>query len=152
MTVTAPAMSGEVCCSDRLSRTKRGASTKAITPTGTLMKKIHSQPKYFVSTPPSSTPTAAPAPPSAPQIPSALFRSAPSSNVVITIESAAGEMIAAPRPCTARAPISIPSDCARPQTSEAAVKTTTPTRKTRRRPSRSAARPPSSRKPPNVIA
>ena len=32
------------------------------------------------------------------------------------------------------------------------MKTTTPTRKTRRRPSRSAARPPSSRKPPNVIA
>ena len=32
------------------------------------------------------------------------------------------------------------------------MKTTTPTRKTRRRPSRSAARPPSSRNPPNVIA
>src|SRR5262249_12488845 len=39
-----------------------------------------------------------------------------------------------------------------PQTSEAAVKITTPTRKTRRRPSRSAARPPSRRKPPNAIA
>ena len=41
-----------------------------------------------------------PAPPSAPQIPSALLRSAPSSKVVMTIESAAGEMIAAPRPCS----------------------------------------------------
>ena len=79
------------------------------------MKKIHSQPKYFVSTPPASTPTAAPAPPSAPQIPSALLRSAPSSKVVMTIESAAGEMIAAPRPWTARAPIRTPSELARPQ-------------------------------------
>ena len=152
MTVTAPATSGEVWCSERLSRTKRGASTNASTPTGTLMKKIHSQPKYFVRTPPSSTPTAAPAPPSAPQIPSALLRSAPSSKVVMTIESAAGEMIAAPRPWIARAPIRTLSDEARPQRSEATVKTTTPTRKTRRRPKRSAARPPSSRNPPNVIA
>src|SRR5829696_3183088 len=44
------------------------------------------------------------------------------------------------------------SDHARPHRNEAMVKTATPTRKTRRRPSRSAARPPSSRKPPNVIA
>ncbi len=102
--------------------------------------------------PPASTPTAAPAPPSAPQIPSALLRSAPSSNVVMTIESAAGVMIAAPRPWTARATISTPSDQARPQKNEAVVKTTTPTRKTRRRPNMSAIRPASSRKPPNVIA
>ena len=45
-----------------------------------------------------ATVTAAPEPPSAPQIPSALFRSAPSVNVAVTIESAAGEMIAAPTP------------------------------------------------------
>ena len=69
-----------------------------MTPTGMLMKKIHSQPAYLVSTPPRSTPTAAPEPPMAPQTPSALFRSAPSSNVVVMIESAAGEMIAAPKP------------------------------------------------------
>ena len=85
-------------------------------------------------------------------MPSALLRSAPSSNVVVMIESAAGEMIAAPKPCTARAPIRTPSDHARPQKNEATVKITTPVRKTRRRPSRSAARPPRSRKPPNVIA
>jgi hypothetical protein len=67
-------------------------------PTGTLTKKIHSQPAYFVRRPPARTPTAAPEPPIAPQIPSALFRSAPSSKVVITIDSADGEMIAAPSP------------------------------------------------------
>ena len=93
------------------------------TPTGTLTKKIHSQPRYFVSTPPASTPTAAPEPPIAPQMPSALLRSAPSSNVVMMIESAAGEMIAAPKPCTARAPISTPSDHASPQRNDAIVKT-----------------------------
>ena len=95
-------------------------------PTGTLTKKIHSQPRYFVSTPPASTPTAAPEPPIAPQMPSALLRSGPSSNVVMMIESAAGEMIAAPRPCSARAPISTPSDHAKPQRNDAIVKTATP--------------------------
>ena len=102
--------------------------------------------------PPSSTPTAAPLPPIAPQIPSALFRSEPSSNVVVMIESAAGERIAAPRPCTARAAISMPSEVESPQASDAGVKSATPDMNTRRRPSRSAARPPSSRKPPKVSA
>ena len=102
--------------------------------------------------PPKRTPTAAPEPPIAPQIPSALLRSAPPSNVVVMIESAAGEMIAAPRPCTARDGDQHAVVQASPQKNDASVKTTTPTRKIRRRPSRSAARPPSSRKPPNVIA
>src|SRR5581483_7254449 len=152
VTVTAPAQSGRTWRSERLSRTKRGARTNASAPTGTLTKKIHSQPRYFVSTPPASTPTAAPPPPIAPQIPSALLRSAPSSNVVVMIDSAAGEMIAAPSPCTARAATRTPPAHARPHSSEASVKTATPTRKTRRRPSRSAALPPRRRKPPNVIA
>ena len=68
------------------------------------------------------------------------------------IESVAGEMIAAPTPCTARAPTSTPIEPASPQTSDAAEKTTIPTMNIRLRPSRSPARPPSSRKPPNVIA
>ena len=50
----------------RLSRTKRGVNRNTRAPTGTLMKKIHSQPAYEVSTPPRSTPTAAPLPASAP--------------------------------------------------------------------------------------
>src|SRR5256885_1443781 len=129
----------------------RGVKASTSAPTGTLTQKIHSQPRYFVSTPPASTPTAAPLPPSAPQIPRALFRSAPSSKLVMTIESAAGVMIAPPSPCTARATISIPSDCARPQTSEAIVKSATPTMNTRRLPSKSAARPARRRKPPKAI-
>src|SRR6202012_4592234 len=49
-----------------------------------------------------------------------------------------------------RATSSQAADCARPPAREAAEKTTNPTMNTRRRPSRSAARPPSSRNPPNV--
>ena len=101
-------------------------------------------------TPPISTPAAAPLPPTAPQAPSALFRSAPSVKVTEMIESAAGVTIAAPKPCTPRAAISIPDDVESPQTSEAAPKIASPVMKTMRRPIRSAARPPSRRKPPYV--
>ena len=69
----------------------------------------------------------------------------------MTIESAAGVMMAPPSPCTARATISIPSDEASPQTSEAIENNATPTMNTRRRPSRSAARPARRRKPPKAI-
>ena len=55
-----------------------------------LMKKIHSQLSRSVKMPPSRTPAAAPKPPTAPQTPSAMFRSRPSRKVVIRIESAAG--------------------------------------------------------------
>jgi hypothetical protein len=67
-------------------------------PTGALTKKIHSQLSRSVRTPPSRTPATAPKAPTAPHAPSALLRSLPSAKVVIRIDSAAGEMIAAPRP------------------------------------------------------
>ena len=102
--------------------------------------------------PPNRTPAAAPPPPIAPQIPSALFRSGPSSKVVVMIESVDGDTTAAPKPCTARAAMSTPVDPARPQTREATEKISTPMRNIRLRPRMSPARPPSSRKPPNVIA
>src|SRR5438046_284896 len=81
----------------RLSATSKTVSASTAMPTGTLTKKIHSQPRYLVRMPPMRTPTAAPLPPTAPQIPSALFRSAPSAKSVVTIERAAGETIAAGR-------------------------------------------------------
>ena len=71
-------------------------------PTGTLTKKIHGQQSVCVSTPPSSRPNALPPLAIAAQTPSAFARSAPSWNVVVMIESAAGETSAAPRPCSAR--------------------------------------------------
>src|SRR5581483_2150330 len=102
--------------------------------------------------PPAITPTVAPPAPSPPQIPSALLRSAPSANMFITIDRAAGTMSAAPNPWTALAAISdiSPVDSAAP--SDAAVNNESPTIRIRRRPSRSAARPPSNMKPPNVSA
>ena len=75
-------------------------------PIGTLTNSTHSQPAYWVRMPPSSTPAAPPEPATAPQTPSARLRSAPSAKVVVTSDSAAGEMIAAPRPWTARAAMS----------------------------------------------
>ena len=67
-------------------------------PTGTLTKKIHGQEKYCVSTPPRTRPTAEPPIAIAAQTPSAFARSFPSENVVAMIDSAAGEISAAPRP------------------------------------------------------
>ena len=151
MTVTAPATSkARVSPSARLSAISRGVRAKAIRLTGTLTHSTHSQPSPSVRMPPSRTPAAPPEPATAPQTPSALLRSAPSLKIVVTIESAAGEMIAAPRPWAARAAISCPSVAAKPAASEATATSISPAMKTRRRPSRSAVRPPSRRKPPKV--
>ena len=151
MTVTAPGMSKVLSpASRRLSTSVRGASAAAISPIGTLTNSTQRQLSPLVRTPPSSTPAAPPAPATAPQIPSARLRSAPSAKVVVMIDRAAGDTIAAPSPWTARAAISHVSDCARPPASEASEKTTRPSMNIRRRPSRSAIRPPSSRKPPKV--
>ena len=91
MTVTAPAVSKwRVADSERLSAISRGASAAATSATGTLTHSTHSQPRPSVRMPPNSTPAAPPAPATAPQAPSALLRSAPSRNVVVTIDSADG--------------------------------------------------------------
>jgi len=116
------------------------------------MKKIHRQPGPSTSGPPISHAVVAPIPPRAPQIPSALFRSVPSVKVVEMIDRAVGVMIAAPAPWATRAASSAAGDQASPHSSDAAVKNTTPAMNTRRRPSRSAARPPSSSRPPKVSA
>ena len=116
------------------------------------MKKIHLQPGPSTSGPPISHAVVALMPPSAPQIPSALFRSEPSVKVVEMIERAVGVMIAAPAPWTTRAVSSAAGDQASPHASDAAVKNTTPAMNTRRRPSRSATRPPSRSRPPKVRA
>ena len=100
--------------------------------------------------PPRSTPAAPPAPPIAPQMPRARLRAGPSANAVVRIVSDAGAITAPPRPWTARAPISTACELASPPISDATANRTSPETNTIRRPSRSAARPPSSRKPANV--
>jgi hypothetical protein len=151
VTETAPATSNDRCAaSSRDSGISRSESRKTTMPTGTLMKKIHGHEKACVIAPPRTRPTALPPIAIAAHTPSAFARSAPSLNVVEMIASAAGEMNAAPRPCSARAAISEPSFCASPSSSDAMVKTTRPARKKRFRPSRSPTRPPRSRKPPKT--
>ena len=151
--MTAPATSKLLCSrSSRDSGTCRSESRKATMPTGMLTKKIHGHEKRSTRMPPSSRPTAPPPTAIAAHTPIAFVRSAPSANVVVTIESAAGETSAAPKPCSPRATMRNSEDGASPQMSEPTVKTTTPVRKTRLRPMRSPARPPSSRKPPKTSA
>lgn len=117
---------------------------------GTLTRKIHGQLRTSVRMPPISRPKAPPAPAMAPHTPIARVRSLPSANVVVTIDRAAGETSAAPRPWKPRAMISTSPELASAFASEAALKTARPMRKSLRRPIRSAARPPSSRKPPKT--
>jgi hypothetical protein len=66
--------------------------------------------------------------------------------------SAVGAAIAAPAPWTARAASSQAWPVASPPSSEASTKISSPAMKTRRRSSRSPARPPSSSSPPNATA
>src|SRR5512132_1693525 len=152
VTSTAPSASKDLTDASRLSRSRIGVRMNAAMPIGTLTKKIHDQLSADVRTPPISTPAAAPKPPTAPQTPSAMLRSRPSVNVVDRIDSAAGVITAAPSPWNERAAIRDPSDQARPASSEESENRTMPARKSRRRPSRSAARPPRSRKPPKKRA
>ena len=96
--------------SERLSGTILGASASTTAPIGTLTKKTQRQLSSCTSTPPSSSPTAPPAPAIAPQTASARLRSGPSVKVVRMIDRAAGETIAPPSPCRPRATSSMPSD------------------------------------------
>ena len=105
--------------------------------TGTLTKKIHSQPSESTSTPPATTPSVPPMPARAPQTPSAMLRSRPAGNVTVSSASAAGESSAAPMPWIARTAISVSEEPAKPPASEAAANSPRPTMKSRRRPSRS---------------
>ena len=114
------------------------------------MNRIQRQLIADVRIPPSSTPAAPPAPPIAPQMPTARLRAAPSVKVVVRIDSDAGAITAPPRPWTARATMSTVRLSANPPARLESANSTRPATNTRRRPRRSAARPPSSRKPAKV--
>ena len=120
------------------------------TPIGRFTRKIQCQSSTSVSTPPSSTPIAPPPEATNPVIPIAFARSAGSVKSVITSDRPTAEATAPPTPCTARATTSMPCVVESPQAREASVNATNPATRTARRPSRSAARPVNSRKPPNV--
>ena len=129
-----------------------GASSAAATPTGTLTRNTARQLKNWTSTPPSTWPATKPTDAVAPYLPSARLRRGPSANPVVIRENAAGATTAAPAPWTTRDATSSTGSCARPPASEAAEKASSPAMNIRRRPSRSAARPPRISSPPNAIA
>ena len=82
----------------------------------------------------------------------ARVRSAPSGKPVVMRDSAAGATMAAPAPCTTRAAISSTGSWARPPARLARANAISPMTNMRRRPRRSAARPPRIRRPPNEMA
>src|SRR5262245_45042593 len=152
VTVTAPATSSRrltaLAIAGGISNTDR---IRTATPTGTFTRKIQCQVSVSVKMPPSSTPIDPPPAATNPNTPIAWARSAGSVNSVIINDSATADTTAAPRPCTARAPTSMPWLVASPQVADAAVNSVMPSRNSRRCPNRSPNRPPSSRNPPKVI-
>ena len=116
---------------------------------GRLIRKIHRQPTESMSQPPTNGPTAPATPPRPDQAPMALGRSL-AANDAWMIASEPGVSSAPPMPCSARAPMSTPMSGARPHSAEASANQTTPTTKTRRRPSRSPSAPPSRIRPARV--
>jgi hypothetical protein len=107
--------------------TSRQASTRPTTPTGTLMKKIHSQPRASTSTPPRMGPTSVATPAVAPHRPIAWPRLF-GGKVRVMIAMVCGVIIEAPRPWKTRARISCEMSCVRPHHAEDSVKTVSPTR------------------------
>ena len=106
----------------------------------------------MVSRPPAIRPTAPPAMLIAAYTPIARLRGGPSGKLVVTSDRAVGATIAPPTPCTARAASSQAWVVAKPPSSEATENRMIPAMKTRLRPRRSPARPPSSSRPPKVSA
>ena len=117
-----------------------------------LTNSVQRQFRYSVSSPPSSSPIAPPAPATAPYTANARFRSAGRVKVVVRALSAAGASSAPNRPCSARPPIRMPTLGAIPASAEATPNPTNPPISAFRRPNRSANRPPTSSSEPNAKA
>src|SRR6516165_10295949 len=126
------------------------APTAAMAAKNRFTYRHQRQDRYSVSSPPSSSPTAPPAPAIAPYTPNALPRSAGSVNVTVSVDSAAGASIAPNAPCKPRPITSIAKPVAAPPSADAAAKPTRPMISIRRRPTRSDIRPPSSSSPPKA--
>ena len=124
----------------RVSGTVKIAPTKTSAPSGMLTRKIQCHDTHWVRAPPASGPIAAAPEITAPHTPKAAARYLPR-NTAFTVESVAGMIIAAPRACTARAAISPAASPELAANTLPATNTTSPTRKSNRRPHRSASRP-----------
>jgi hypothetical protein len=129
-----------------------GDRAAAIRPTGTLTRKTARQLVNCTRTPPRTWPATKPTEETAPYRPMARVRSGPSGKPVVMRDSAAGATMAAPAPCMTRAAISSTGSLASPPARLARENAIRPATNMRRRPSRSAARPPRIRRPPNEMA
>jgi hypothetical protein len=108
--------------------------------TGRLRKKIARQLTCSVSSPPTTGPIASASAETPAHVPIARPRSA-GGKALVTIESVAGIMKAAPIPCTARLITSQASFGAKPAVADESANTLTPKKKARRRPKMSPRRP-----------
>ncbi len=147
---TVPGTSRWVSPSERTFCSSISAPVTAITAKATLTKRHQRQERYWVRMPPSSRPTAAPEPATAPKTPKALPRSCGSVKVTVSSERAAGARIAPNRPCTPRATTRTPKDGAAPPAAEAIAKPIRPPMKVHLRPKMSEIRPPSRSSEPKV--
>ena len=138
--VSSPQRSDRTAPSSRDSFICLSATASANAPTGTFTKKTQRQPSASVRIPPTSGPEATAAPIVAPQIAIAPPRSGPRYSWPISARAVA-KRAAPPTPCTARAMSRTTMFQASPQSSEALVKTSTPTMNRSRRPKRSASAP-----------
>ena len=147
--VSAPGMSN--LRSARAARSPRGmsriAATSTSAATGAGTSRVHRQ-LISVSKPERTRPSEKPLAPKTVYTLNARFRIGPSGNVVVSRDMLAGAVNAAATPFTNRAAISSPGSLTSPPRTETSAKTASATRNTRLRPSRSAARPPSSSRPP----
>ncbi len=112
-----------------------------ITPSGTLTKNTACQPNPLVSAPPTSGPNANAAPIDAPYAASAFTRSSRPGNASASSDREVANSSAPPMPWMPRATSSTSMLPAIAQAIDAAVNSTRPTEKTRRRPMRSAIEP-----------
>ncbi len=101
--------------------------------------------------PPSNAPAAPPMPLVAAHVPIARFSGGPGANEAVMIASVEAAMSAPEKPCSPRATTSTALSGASPPASEVSANRTRPITKIRRCPKWSAARPPSIKKPANVI-
>ena len=114
-----------------------------------LIRKIHRHPAADTSAPPTTSPSVPAAAEIPPHTENALVRAGPAGNTDVSMASVIGTTNAAASPSTARVTIMTAADGASADPSDAAANTAVPATSTRRRPSRSPVRPPSSRNPPN---
>ena len=130
----------------RVSGTSSVTARAAINAIGTFMKKIHCQPAWSSSSPPTIGPSGIPMLLATTKNPIAFLRSSSVRKRTVISESATGTIIAAPMPRNARAAIRPSAESARPQASEAAPNRVSAIAMILRRPYRSPRRPAGSRR------